>query len=47
MKKVKNTVEGVRFIITCPCCGMVSPTNRQDKERLRQSLLRKEEEQGS
>jgi len=36
--------------VFCPCCGMAlraSPTNRRDKERLRQSLLRKEEEHGS
>ena len=35
-----------RHGVFCPCCGMVAPTNRRDKERLRQSLLRKEEEQG-
>ncbi|MGB7954460.1 MAG: hypothetical protein WCF23_10795 [Candidatus Nitrosopolaris sp.] len=32
----------------CPCCGMalrMSPINRRDKERLRQSQLRREEEQ--
>ncbi|MDQ6862646.1 MAG: hypothetical protein M3044_02360 [Thermoproteota archaeon] len=32
----------------CPCCGMalrVSPTNKRDKERLRQLKLRREGEQ--
>jgi hypothetical protein len=47
MKVVKNTVEDVRFIIAtivCPCCGMAlrtSPTNKRDKEKLRQSLKMK------
>jgi hypothetical protein len=46
MKVVKNTLEGLHDVF-CPCCGMVSPTNNGiKKERLRQSLLRKEEEQG-
>ncbi|MGB7953097.1 MAG: hypothetical protein WCF23_03880 [Candidatus Nitrosopolaris sp.] len=33
--------------IFCPCCGMalrMSPINRRDKERLRQSRLREEEQ---
>jgi hypothetical protein len=32
----------------CPCCGMAlrrSPSNKRDKERLRQLQLRREEEQ--
>jgi hypothetical protein len=31
----------------CPCCGMalrMSPTNKRDKDRLRQILLRREEQ---
>jgi hypothetical protein len=35
--------------VFCPCCGMalrMSPTSKRDKERLRQSQLRREEEQG-
>jgi hypothetical protein len=52
MKVVENTVEGVRLTIAtmaCSvlCCGMalrVSPTNKRDKERLRRSLLREEEQ---
>jgi hypothetical protein len=34
--------------IFCPCCGMAlrtSPTNKRDKERLRQLKLRREEEE--
>ncbi|MGB6673010.1 MAG: hypothetical protein WBE34_11295 [Candidatus Nitrosopolaris sp.] len=34
--------------IFCPCCGMalrMSPTNKRDKEKLRQLQLRREEEQ--
>ena len=34
--------------VFCPCCNMalrMSPTNKRDKQRLRQSQLRKEEEQ--
>jgi len=48
MKVVRNTVEGVRFIIAtvfCLCCGIAlrtSPTNKRDKERLRQLNLRRE-----
>jgi len=33
--------------VFCPCCGMalrMSPTNKRDKERLRQLQLRREEE---
>ena len=33
--------------VFCPCCGMalrMSPTNRRDKEKLRQSQLRREEQ---
>ena len=33
--------------VLCPCCGMalrVSPTNERDKEKLRQSKLRVEEQ---
>jgi len=33
--------------IFCPCCGMalrMSPTNKRDKERLRQLKLREEEQ---
>jgi len=50
MKVVRNTVEGVRFIIAtvfCLCCGIAlrtSPTNKRDKERLRQLNLRREEQ---
>jgi len=51
MKVARNTVEGVKFIITtmvfCPCCGMalrMSPTNKRDRERLRQLQLRREEQ---
>jgi hypothetical protein len=35
-------------IVFCPRCGMalrMSPTSKRDKQRLRQSQLRKEEEQ--
>jgi hypothetical protein len=49
MKVVRNTVEGLRFIINpmvfCHCSGValrVSPTYKRGKEKLRQSLLRKE-----
>jgi len=38
----------VRFIIICLCCGMalrMSPTSKRDKEKLRQSQLRREEEE--
>jgi len=34
--------------IFCPCCGMAlrtSPTSKRDKEKLRQSQLRREEEE--
>ncbi|MDP9287105.1 MAG: hypothetical protein M3P08_02775 [Thermoproteota archaeon] len=34
--------------VFCPCCGMalrMSPTNKRDKERLRQLQLRREEDQ--
>jgi hypothetical protein len=33
--------------VFCPCCGMalrMSPTSKRDKERLRQSRLREEEQ---
>jgi uncharacterized paraquat-inducible protein A len=36
------------IVFVCPRCGMalrMSPTNKRDKERLRQSQLRREEEQ--
>ena len=51
MKVVRNTVEGVKFIFTTMVRSVlvivalrVSPTNKRDKERLRQLKLRKEEQ---
>ena len=51
MKMVRNTVEGVKFIFTTMVRSVlvivalrVSPTNKRDKERLRQLKLRKEEQ---
>ncbi|MGB6672680.1 MAG: hypothetical protein WBE34_09615 [Candidatus Nitrosopolaris sp.] len=48
---VRNTVEGVKFIFTTMVRSVlvivalrVSPTNKRDKERLRQLKLRKEEQ---
>ena len=47
-----NIVDVVKYIsftmgVFCPCCGMalrMSPTSKQDKERLRQLKLRIEEQ---
>ena len=52
MKAVGNIVEGVKFTfyhdgVFCPCCGMalrMLPPSKRDKERLRQSRLREEEQ---
>ena len=50
MKLVRNTAEGVKFIIDTKVytvlavvCIRMSPTNKKDKERLRQLQLRREE----
>jgi hypothetical protein len=50
MELVGNTVEGVKFIFPQWCdlsllwYGIKSVTNKRDKERLRQLLLREEEQ---
>ena len=50
MKVVSNTVEDVKFIVATMACSVLvvalrmSPTNRRDKEKLRQSQLRREEQ---
>jgi hypothetical protein len=50
MKVVRNTVEGVKFIIATMVCSVfvaalrMSPTNKRNKERLRQSRLREEQD---
>ncbi|HMH10476.1 MAG TPA: hypothetical protein VK553_07180 [Candidatus Nitrosopolaris rasttigaisensis] len=50
MKVVRNTVEDVKFIVATMACSVLvvalrmSPTNRRDKEKLRQSQLRREEQ---
>jgi SET domain-containing protein len=50
MKLVRNTAEGVKFIIDTKVCTVLavicirmSPTNKKDMERLRQLQLRREE----
>ncbi|MGB7957184.1 MAG: hypothetical protein WCF23_24685 [Candidatus Nitrosopolaris sp.] len=50
MKVVRNIVEDVRFIVTTMVCFVLgvalktSPTNKRDKEKLRQLQLREEEQ---